>query len=84
MDAAIQLLVAVAFVSALVFLFQSIFVLHMYEKENNKWPPSIQWWPFNSEMKAAYPEQSRVGRVLVVVSLISMLPWLIGWFQGGG
>ena len=84
MDAAIQLLVAVAFVSALAFLFQSMFVLHKYEKESNKWPPSVQWWPFNSEMKAAYPGQSKAGRVLVMVSLVCMLPWLIRWFHGGG
>jgi len=81
MDVTTNALFLVAFICALAFLFQSMFVLHAYETKNKKRPPSIQWWPFNREMKAAYPEQARVGRVLVIVTLLCALPALVTWAQ---
>ena len=84
METAIQLLILVSFVSALTFLFQSMFILHAYETKNKKRPPSIQWWPFNAEMKEKYPKQSKAGRALIVTSLVCAVPWLLSWLQNYG
>jgi hypothetical protein len=76
MNAAAHILLIIAFVSGCVFLIQSIYVLHAYEIESKKRPRSFQWWPFNTEMKAMYPNQSKYGRALIIVCISCTLLWL--------
>lgn len=80
MNTAAQVLLITAFISGCVFLLQSMYVLHTYEVINKKRPPSFQWWPFNTEMKAMYPNQSRYGRALLIISLSCTLLWLVHRF----
>lgn len=84
MNTAAQFLLFIAFTSGCVFLVQSMYVLHTYELKCKKRPPSFQWWPFNAEMKAMYPNQSRYGRALLIISLTCTLLWLAHRFINNG
>ena len=79
MDVAIRISLVLSFLCGLIFLFQSMCVLHSYEIEMKKRPPAYQFWPFNSEMKSLYPRQAKVGRVLETAIIILALPWLVMW-----
>jgi hypothetical protein len=80
MDLAIKISFVIAFLCALLFVFQTMYVLHAYEVNNKKRPPAFQYWPFNAEMKKIYPGQSKVGRVLVVLTFVLAMPWVVTWF----
>ena len=77
MGAIINLGFIVSFVLGTVFLFMSIFILHAYEKETKRRPPAVQYWPFSKEMKQHYPDASKVGRILLISTILCALPYLI-------
>jgi hypothetical protein len=77
MELLINLSVIVSFMLGMILLFLSIFVLHTYEVETKKRPPSIQFWPFNKEIKEYYPGLSKLGRILQVGAIMCVLPYLV-------
>ena len=77
MELLINLSVIVASVLGMILLFLSMFVLHTYEAETKKRPPSIQFWPFNKEIKEYCPGLSKLGRFLQIGAIACALPYLV-------
>lgn len=77
MEFLVNLSLIIAFVMGMILLFLGMFVLHTYEVETKKKPPSVQFWPFNNEMKEYYPGLSRLGRFLLIGTIVCVLPYLM-------
>jgi len=79
MEMIIKLGLLASIILGMAFLFLSIFVLHTYEVKTKQRPPSVQFWPFNNEIKAVYPELSKIGRTLTILAVICGLPWVVNF-----
>lgn len=79
MEIFIRVCFVFSFLSGVVYMVQSMFVLHTFEIQSGKRPPTVQWWPFDEEMKAAYPGQSKLGRILFISIIVFALPLVVGW-----
>lgn len=77
MELLIDFSVIIAFVLGMILLFLSMFVLHTYETETKKRPPSVQFWPFNNEIKEYYPGLSKLGSFLLIGAIVCALPYLV-------
>ncbi|MES9942128.1 MAG: hypothetical protein ABW104_09250 [Candidatus Thiodiazotropha sp. 6PLUC2] len=77
MELLINLSVIVAFVLGMILLLLSMFVLHTYEAETKKRPPSVQFWPFNKEINEYYPGISKLGRFLHIGAIVCALPYIV-------
>ena len=74
MELVLRIMLGMAILGGFVLLYLSMHVLHTFEVETKKRPPSIQFWPFNAEIKARYPGLAKTGRVLQIFVLsISVL-----------
>jgi len=76
MELIINISVMVAFVLGMILLLLSMFVLHTYEVQTKQRPPSVQFWPFNKEIKEYYPGLSKLGRFLQIGAIVCALPYL--------
>ena len=77
MELIINLSALIAFVLGIILFFLSIFVLHTYEAETKKRPPSINFWPFNKEIQEFYPSLTKAGKILQITTLVCVLPYLV-------
>ena len=77
MEKIINIGVFLAFSVGMIQFVISLYVLHTYETETNKKPPSIQFWPYNNEIKKCFPSLTKLGRVLNTTIIILALPWLV-------
>lgn len=69
MDKLASFFIVILFVTGFIYLFLSVFVLHSYELKTKKKPWHVlQFWPFYSEMKELYPQQSKFGQILVYIA----------------
>ena len=76
MELAVKISVIIAFGLGIILLFLSMFVLHRYEIRTKNRPSSIQFWPFNEEIKKHYPRLSKLGRILQIITIVCILPYL--------
>ena len=77
MEILINILLGVGFIMGITYLFLSMFVLHTYEVESKKSPPSLQFWAFNKEIKDYYPGLSKLGRFLEVGATVCFLLYFV-------
>jgi len=77
MDSIINLGVILAFALGMILFILSIFVLHTYEEATKKRPPSVNFWPFNKEIKEFYPGLTKLGRIIQIATLICALPYIL-------
>lgn len=77
MELLIILSLVMAFVLGMILLLLSVFVLHTYEVETKKRPPSMQLWPFNKEINDFYPGLSKLGRFLQIGAIACALPYIV-------
>jgi len=54
-----------------------MFLLHAYEVETKKRPPSVQFWPFNKEIQKYYPGLSKLGKFLQIGAILFALPYVV-------
>lgn len=77
MELLVNLSVIAAFALGMILLFLNMFVLHTYEADTKKRPPSVQFWPFNKEIKEYYPSLSKLVRFLQIGAIVCAFPYLV-------